>query len=60
MARVPHVSAFYNYIGDSNLLIQSESNVQQILISDAKDGVTSYGLTEEGKKQAKEVCVLLL
>ena len=35
--------------------MQSESNVQHILISDPKDGVTSYGLTEEGKKQAKQV-----
>ena len=39
------------------VLMQSESNVQKILISDPKDGVTSYGLTEEGKKQAKQVHV---
>ena len=55
----------HNYYGISSIiihdivilifLIQSESNVQHILISDPKDGVTSYGLTEEGKKQAKEV-----
>jgi hypothetical protein len=38
--------------------MQSESNVQHILISDPKDGVTSYGLTGEGKKQAKEVNVI--
>ena len=30
--------------------------MQHILISNTKEGVTSYGLTEEGKKQAKEVC----
>ena len=36
-------------------LLQSESNVQQLLISDVSVGLTSYGLTEDGKKQAKEV-----
>ena len=41
-------------------VMQSESNVQHILISDPKDGVTSYGLTEEGKKQAKQVCITAL
>ena len=38
------------------VLLQSESNIQHLLVSDAKDAIESYGLTEEGKKQAKEVC----
>ena len=34
---------------------KAESNVQHILISDPERGVPSYGLTEEGKQQAKKV-----
>ena len=41
-------------------LLQSESNVKQLLISDVKDGLTSYGLTDDGKKQAKEVHTYVL
>ena len=36
-------------------VLQSESNVKRLLISDPKDALTSYGLTDEGKQQAKEV-----
>ena len=39
------------------LLLQSESNVQHVLVSDPKDGVSSYGLTDRGKQQATEVPV---
>lgn len=40
-------------------LLQSESNVKQLLISDPKDALTSYGLTDEGKRQAKEVITVV-
>ncbi len=35
--------------------MQAESNVQDILVSDPKDGVPSFGLVEKGEQQAKEV-----
>ncbi len=39
----------------SYIILQAESNVQGILVSDPKDGVPSFGLVEKGKQQAKEV-----
>ncbi len=35
--------------------MQAESNVQDVLVSDPKDGVPSFGLVEKGEQQAKEV-----
>ena len=41
------------------LLLQSESNVQGVLVSDPEYGVNSYGLTDLGKQQAIEVPMTL-
>ncbi len=35
--------------------MQAESNVQDVLVSDPKDGVPSFGLVKKGEQQAKEV-----
>ena len=35
--------------------LQAESNVQRVLVSEPAVGVVSYGLTEKGRQQAKEV-----
>ena len=37
---------------------QSESNVQNILVSNPEVGVPLYGLTEKGKMQAREVKIV--
>ena len=43
---------------DGFVVSQSESNVQNILVSNPEVGVPSYGLTEKGNMQAREVRVV--
>ena len=40
---------------DGFVVSQSESNIQNILVSNPEVGVPSYGLTEKGKMQTREV-----
>ena len=39
----------------THCVLQSESNVQGILVSRPEVGIPSFGLTEKGKIQAREV-----
>ena len=40
--------------------LQAESNVKKVLVSDPKDGVSSFGLVDKGRQQAKEVSSLIV